>query len=95
MSVGLSSSTHFVTAGIWLHRPPSVRVRGGSIDMSEDFRRCAKCDIPDFMALKMFRVGEKLVCDQCLTTTERKRILRERYRTMGFDAQDVTGKENL
>jgi len=55
-------------------------------------KACSRCGIPDFMALKLIVLNGKLVCEACITKTEERRILRERYKKLGLDDSELKGK---
>lgn len=65
-----------------------------SIDRTNKFKweTCSRCGIPDFMALSMIKIKDRLVCDTCVTLKEEKEILRRRYKLLGLDDSELDEK---
>jgi len=77
---------------VWYEGDIQVMKRGNKPDKQDLEERCSRCGIPIFMALKFHVIKGKDVCEACLTKTEERKILRERYKKLGLDDSELKGK---
>lgn len=74
---------------VWEEGDIEIVKKGRTLAGDDLKEKCSRCGIPDFLAIKLIIIDGKLVCEACITKTEERKILRQRYKKLGLDDSEL------